>query len=181
MCHRKKRDNVFRAHTVRGTLSAWHWIRKSSTEYETTHQRKGYASFSRDVWVLPGTYSWVCKDRSPSNKFNPQEHRVQLDWRLSGGVRRIKIPLNPSTHTRRGDVHQPFIVTTDASGTHVGGVLNQVQAGGTNRAIGYFSGKLKVAECRYWIIDKEALAVELTCRHFHNFLWGTVFTIIKDH
>ncbi len=47
-------------------------------------------------------HSRVCKDRSPSNKFNPQEHRVQVDWRLSGGVWRIKIPpLPPLVTTER--------------------------------------------------------------------------------
>ncbi len=30
------------------------------------------------------------------------------------------------------DIHKPFIVTTDASGTHVGGVLSQLQSDGTN-------------------------------------------------
>ncbi len=81
----------------------------------------------------------------------------------------------------RADVHQPFVVTTDASGTHVGGVLSQVQAHGTNRATDYFSRKLKGAEPRSSVTEKEAIAVALTCRHFHNFLWGTVFTIITDH
>ena len=39
-------------------------------------------------------------------------------------------------------VNEPFIVTTDASNTHVGGVLSQVQADGANKPIGYFSKKL---------------------------------------
>ncbi len=81
----------------------------------------------------------------------------------------------------KADVHEPFIVTTDASGTHVGGVLIQVQADGTNRSISYFSRKLKGAECSYSVTDKEALAVVLTCRHFHHFLWGTDFTRVTDH
>ncbi len=42
----------------------------------------------------------------------------------------------------RADVHKP-----DASGIHVGGVLRQLQADGSNRAIGYFSKKLKGAKC----------------------------------
>ncbi len=81
----------------------------------------------------------------------------------------------------RADVNKPFIVTTNASDTHVGGVLSQIQADGCNRAIGYFSRKLKGAECRYSATDKEALAVVLTCRHFNHFIWGSVFTIVTDH
>ncbi len=63
----------------------------------------------------------------------------------------------------------------------MGGVMIQVQSDGTNRAIDYFSRKLLGAECRYSVTDKEALAVVLTCRHFHHFLWGTDFTIVTDH
>ncbi len=81
----------------------------------------------------------------------------------------------------RADVHNPLIVTTDASDTHVGGVLSQIQADGSNRAIGYFSRKLKGAESRYSSTDKEALAVVLTCRRFNHFIWGSVFTIVTDH
>ncbi len=43
----------------------------------------------------------------------------------------------------RADVSQPFIVTSDASQTHVGGVLSQIQEDGSDRPVGYFSKKLK--------------------------------------
>lgn len=46
----------------------------------------------------------------------------------------------------RADVTKPFSVTTDASNTRVGGVLSQIAPDGTNRAIGYFSRKLKPTE-----------------------------------
>ncbi len=59
----------------------------------------------------------------------------------------LKARLTQAPILVKADVHQPFIVTTDASGTHVGGVLSQVQTDGTNRPIGYFSRKLKGAEC----------------------------------
>ncbi len=81
----------------------------------------------------------------------------------------------------RAGVHKPFIITTDASDTHVGGVLSLLQADGSNRAIGYFSRKLNGAECRYSVTDKEARSVVLICRHFNHFIWGSVFTIVTDH
>ncbi len=80
--------------------------------------------------------------------------------KLKSRVTQLLVPVLPPVLVR-ADIHQPFIVTTDDSGTHVGGVLSQVQADGTNRAIGYFSRKLKGAECRYSVTDKEALAVLL--------------------
>ncbi len=74
----------------------------------------------------------------------------------------------------KANIDQPVIVTTDVSGTHVGGVLTQVQADVTNRDISYFSRKLKEAECRYSVIDKEALAVVLTCRLISSLSEGSI-------
>ncbi len=34
---------------------------------------------------------------------------------------------------------------------------------------------------QYATVDREALAVMLTCRQFHHYLRGTKFTIITDH
>ncbi len=81
----------------------------------------------------------------------------------------------------RADVTRTFVVTTDSSATHVGGVLCQVQNDGTERAIGYFSKKLKPTEVRYSTVDREALAVVLTCRQFSHYLWGTKYTLVTDH
>ncbi len=81
----------------------------------------------------------------------------------------------------RAQSNQPFILTTDASNTHVGGVLSQTQEDGSVRPLGYFSKKLNSTENRYSATDKEALAVLLSCRHFHHYLWGTSFTIFTDH
>ncbi len=78
-------------------------------------------------------------------------------------------------------VNRPFLLTTDASNTHIGGVLSQIQSHGSNKPIGYFSKKLNPCEFRYSATDKEALAVVLACRNFHHFLWGTRFTVITDH
>ena len=43
----------------------------------------------------------------------------------------------------RADLDREFLVTTDASNTHVGGVLSQVRDDGTSAAIGYFSRKIE--------------------------------------
>ncbi len=67
--------------------------------------------------------------------------------------------------------------------THMGGgVLSQAQAHGSNRAVSHFSKRLKPAEAKYSVADKEALVVMLTCRNFYHYLWGTRFTItVTDH
>ncbi len=81
----------------------------------------------------------------------------------------------------RAQTDQPFIITTDASNTHVGGVLSQIQPEGSTKPLGYFSKKLNHPESRYSATDKEVLAVVLACRQFHHYLWGTKFTIVTDH
>ncbi len=62
----------------------------------------------------------------------------------------------------RAQPHQPFIVTTDTSNTHVGGVLSQNQNDGETEPPGYFSKKLNSTEGRYSATYKEALAVGST-------------------
>ncbi len=94
---------------------------------------------------------------------------------------KLKQCLTQASILIRVNISQLFVVTTDASKTHVGGILSQVQPDGTNKAIGYFSKKLKPTEVRYSTTDKEALAVVLICRNFHHYLWGANFTIFTDH
>lgn len=57
----------------------------------------------------------------------------------------------------------------------------QKQSDGTLKATGYFSKKLSPTEQRYATIDRETLAIILSCRKFHNFLWGFAFIIHTDH
>ncbi len=81
----------------------------------------------------------------------------------------------------KAQVNQPFLLTTDASSTHIGGVRCQIQSNGSKRPIGFFSKKLNPCESRYSATDKEVLAVILACRNFHHYRWCTRFTVITDH
>ena len=93
----------------------------------------------------------------------------------------LKAKLVEAPVLKRANLEKPFFLSTDASNTHVGGVLNQEQSDGTIAAIGYFSRKLKGPEIRYSTTDKEALAVVLSCRHFQHYLWNRKFFIYTDH
>ncbi len=73
------------------------------------------------------------------------------------------------------------MLETDASLTHVGAVLMQIDDNNLPRVIGYFSKKLRPTEMRYSTTDMEALAIVLACRQFHNFIWGTKVFIRTDH
>ncbi len=73
----------------------------------------------------------------------------------------LKEYLSKAPFLVRAQIHQPFIVTTDASNSRVGGVLSQTQSDGKAKPLGYFSKKLNSTESRYSATDTEALAVVL--------------------
>ncbi len=81
----------------------------------------------------------------------------------------------------KAQVNQPFLLTTDARNTHIGGAFSQIQSDGSNKPIVYFSKKLNPCESHYSATDKEALVLVLACRNFHHYLWVTRFIVITDH
>ena len=74
----------------------------------------------------------------------------------------------------------PTCLTTDASDTAVGAVLQQ-NVCGTWTPISFFSRKLTPAETRYSTFDRELLAVYLGIKHFRHFLEGQLFHVLTDH
>ena len=82
-------------------------------------------------------------------------------------------------------LHHPIpgaalVVTTDASATAVGAVLEQV-VDGIHQPLAFFSKKLRLCEQKYSTFDRELLAVYLALRHFHHTLEGVSFTVRTDH
>ena len=74
----------------------------------------------------------------------------------------------------------PTCLTTDASDTAVGAVLQQY-VNGTWHPISFFSRKMTTTESRYSAFDRELLAVYLAIKHFRHFLEGRSFHILTDH
>ena len=74
----------------------------------------------------------------------------------------------------------PTSITTDASGTSIGGQIEQLQAG-LWKPIAFFSRKLSPAETKYAAFDRELLAVFCAIKHFRHFLEGRPFTAFTDH
>lgn len=78
------------------------------------------------------------------------------------------------------DFTRPFILTTDASGYAIGGVLSQGNIG-KDLPIAYVSRVLNKAEQNYSVIEKECLAIVYCTNHFRPYLYGRKFTIVTDH
>lgn len=81
----------------------------------------------------------------------------------------------------KADQTKPFQLHTDASKSHVGASLMQVEDDHSLKPIGFFSKKLNATERRYSVTDKEAMAVVEACRFFFPYLWCKPFTVVTDH
>ena len=74
----------------------------------------------------------------------------------------------------------PLALTTDASATAVGAVMEQL-VNGVWEPLGFFSRQLRPPEIKYSTFDRELLALYLAVRHFRYFLEGRPFTAFTDH
>lgn len=75
---------------------------------------------------------------------------------------------------------EPFIVTVDASGVAIGGVLSQGQIP-HDRPIQYVSRVLNKAQCNYSTIEKEMYAIVSIVTTFRHYLLGFNFILFTDH
>lgn len=114
---------------------------------------------------------------------NLTQKGLQFEWstECQQAFETLKGKLIAASILGRADMSRSFILETDASLTHVGAVLMQIDDNNLPRVIGYFSKKLRPAEMRYSTTDREALAIVLACRQFHHFLWGTKVFVRTDH
>lgn len=78
------------------------------------------------------------------------------------------------------DFTKPFVVTTDASQTAIGGILSQ-GAIGKDQPIAYASRALNDAEQNYSTIERELLAIVYAVNHFRPYLFGRKFLLVTDH
>ena len=74
----------------------------------------------------------------------------------------------------------PIALTTDASATAVGAVLEQL-VDGVWQPLAFFSRQLRPPELKYSAFDRELLALHLAVRHFRYYLEGRPFTAYTDH
>jgi transposase InsO family protein len=106
-----------------------------------------------------------------------------VEWSppLQAAFKAAKCALANLCHLEHPAAAAELSIATDASATHIGGVLQQRRPGGHWRPLGFFSAKLDSAQQRYSAFDRELLAVFFTIRHFRCMLEGRRFTIFTDH
>lgn len=71
-------------------------------------------------------------------------------------------------------------ITTDASNTDIGAVIQQLK-GDVWEPIAFYSKKLSPTQSRYSAFDRELLAIYMAIQHFRNFVEGQDFSVLTDH
>ena len=81
---------------------------------------------------------------------------------------------------QRPDFSKPFILTTDASGYAIGGIMSQGKIG-KDKPIACASRSLIDNEKKYDTYKKEALAIVYCVTYSRPYLYGRKFTLVTDH
>lgn len=107
---------------------------------------------------------------------------VTLAWTLQAddAFLKAKVALKAVTTLSFPTPDATTSISTDASDTGVGGVLQQ-HVNGAWRPIAFFSQKLNNAEKKYSAFDRELLAIYKAVKRFRYFVEGRKFHIYTDH
>lgn len=79
------------------------------------------------------------------------------------------------------DMSKPFHLYTDASNHSIGAVLTQLDEEGFPKPVAFGSKKLKPAETKYSVTEREALAIVFFTNYYRQYLLGKKFYIYTDH
>ena len=73
-----------------------------------------------------------------------------------------------------------LVLDTDASNYGMGAVLSQIQDD-SEKVVCYFGKSFSGPERNYCVTRRELLAIVMSIKHFHHYLYGRRFTVRTDH
>lgn len=139
-----------------------------------------YRKFIKDFGYVVQPLETILKQ--DKQKINGKYSKKQIIWNDEGkkAFKQIKELLTTAPVLAYPLREGMFILDTDASHSHIGGILSQVQ-NGDEKVIAYTSKKLTNSELKYCVTRKELLAVYVFVKQFRHYLLGRCFKIRTDH
>lgn len=106
---------------------------------------------------------------------------VPFTWtkECESAFEKIKEEMTKDITLAHYDPADPLTLVTDASDHAIASVLMTNQKG-VERPIAYWARSLLSSERNYSVIDKEALAIVNSCKHFSKYLLGRKFNLKTD-
>jgi len=146
---------------------------------KTVKQLKSYLGFCSYYRKYVPSFSDIAR---PLNKLCEKSTKQLVDWsqECQESFEKLKHLLTSTPILSYPTVGEPYILDTDASSCAAGSVLSQV-IDGKERVIAYYSKTFQKSEVNYCITRRELLAIILSVKHFHNYLYGSKVLIRTDH
>lgn len=124
-------------------------------------------------------FSHIC---APLFRLTEKERDFRWNEDCELAFRKMKQELTSAPILVYPDEKRAFILDSDASNFAIGSVLSQVTEGSTQeKVVAYFSKALSKTERNYCVTRKELLAIVLSIKHFHHYLYGAKFVVRTDH
>lgn len=141
----------------------------------------------RSFLGLTGFYRKFIQDygkiAAPLNKLTSTNVDFKWEQKHQNAFEVLKEKLLHPPVLTHPDFDKEFILTTDASGTGIAGVLSQIQEG-KERPIGFCSRALKPREATFAkdnATETELLALKWSIQYFRPYLYGKKFTVFTDN
>ena len=130
-----------------------------------------YGKFLPDLSTVVSPLYWLLQNSTPWKWEQKQRKAFQ----------EVKNLLNSGRVLAHFDDQLPLVLACDASPYGLGAVLSHRMTDGTEKPIGFSSRTLGKAEQNYSQPDKEALAIIIGVKKYHQYVFGRQFEIKTDH
>ncbi|XP_054275642.1 uncharacterized protein K02A2.6-like [Macrosteles quadrilineatus] len=116
----------------------------------------------------------------PLRELLKKKHRFQWTTECESSFQKLKQEICSDRVLIPYDPKLPVVLSCDASPVGIAGILSHI-VNGHERPIAYTSRSLTPAEQNYNQLDREALAIIFSVGKFHNYLYGSQFTLVTDN